>query len=382
MAANTITYAQANPQSLLRDAMFDLLPEVQAMQLLYPRAFGMPTPMDGGQATGRTIDMTGGGPLHGKLLARSKRDLLGAGFTDNGATALAGATIGSARSKIDRFAPSEIAYTMLQYSGFAQVPMHHVTNGFLDPAREEVLLVQRSAASIMLQLENYAAKFFCGVAADNNGISPGWTELDWQNAAVGGTDLDSSEDAMDVLHSIIAAARLRSGSPINALYTSRPVIDKLSRESSVLGRVFVRNGGAAAVDAATENLRVGGFQGSPVLPHEATIEIMKQHLGLDEIIVSGAMQQTGAALATRSYVFPSDRLWLGTAGETSISMGQGASPRVVSGAGSFCMLMGKSEVVVAPEQTNAPQSFEAISEIFATAVALDLEGGTVVHNLG
>ena len=63
-------------------------------------------------------------------------------------------------------------------------------------------------------------------------------------------------------------------------------------------------------------------------------------------------------------------------------MGQGASPRVVSGAGSFCMLMGKSEVVVAPEQTNAPQAFEAISEIFATAVALDLEGGTVVHNLG
>ena len=45
MAANTPTYAQVNPQSLLRDAMFDQLPEISAMGLAWPQIFGLPTLM-------------------------------------------------------------------------------------------------------------------------------------------------------------------------------------------------------------------------------------------------------------------------------------------------------------------------------------------------
>ena len=64
MAANTPTYAQVNPQSLLRDAMFDQLPEISAMGLAWPKIFGLPTLMGPGQiGKGRAIDMSNGGPL-------------------------------------------------------------------------------------------------------------------------------------------------------------------------------------------------------------------------------------------------------------------------------------------------------------------------------
>ena len=375
MAANTPTYAQVNPQSLLRDAMFDQLPEISAMGLAWPKIFGLPTLMGPGQiGKGRAIDMSNGGPLHGKLLVRNKKDLLGAAYTDSGATALSGATIGSARSKIDRWAPAEVAFTMKQFSGYASIPMHHAEHGFLDQAGEELLLAQRASASVQLQLEAYAADFFTEV-----GGAAGWTEVDWQAAATGGTDLDSSEDFMTVMSSVIAAARLRSASPINAMYCSRQIIEKLSREASVLSRVYVRNGGSAAVDAATENLRVGGFSGNHVMPFESTIEILKQHLGLDEIVVSGAMKEPAAG---RSYVWPTSQLWIGTAGESAISLGAGSQPRLVSGAGAFCKLIGKSEVAIGAEAGIAPQNFEAVAEIFGCAVALDAQAGTIVKNLG
>ena len=380
MAAATLTYAQANPQSLLRDAMFDMLPEVAAMNLAYPRIFGTPTLMGPGEiGRGRAIDMSNGGPLHGKLFVRNKRDLLGAPYTDNGATKLGGQTIGAARSKIDRFAPAEVAYTMKQYSGFAAIPMHHLQHGFLDQAGEELLLTQRSMSSVHLQLEELASFFFCGVAADNNGVSPGWTEVDWQAAATGGTALSSSDDFMSVIHSVIQAARIRAAGKVNAMYCSRKVIDKLAVEASVLGRVFVRNGGSAAVDAATENLKVGGFAGNHVLPPEAVIEILKQHLGLDEIVVSDALREDANG---RDYIFPSDRLWIGSTGEAAVSLGQGAQPRLVSGAGSFVKLIGKADVAIGEEAGVMPQNYECISEVFCAPVCLDTDGGTVIKNLG
>ncbi len=381
MAANTITYAQANPQSLLRDAMFDMLPEIDAIGLAYPRIFGTPSLLGPGEISrGRSIDMSAGGPLHGKLFVRNKRDLLGSGHTDNGATALSGQTIGAARSKIDRFAPSEVAYTMKQFSGFASIPMHHLKHGFLDQAGEELLLTQRSMTSVHMQLERLSAAFFCGIAADNNGVSPGWTEVDWQAAATGGTALSSSDDFMAVIHSVIQDARVRAAGKINAMYCSRKVIDKLAVEASVLGRVFVSNGGPAAVDAATQNLRVGGLNSPTVLPMEAVIEILKQHLNLDEIIVSDALEDSAAG---RDYIFPSDRLWLGSSGEAAVSLGQGAQPRIISGAGSFVKLIGKADVAIGEEKGSVmPQNFECVSEVFCAPIALDTDAGTVVKNLG
>lgn len=380
MAANELTYAQANPQSLLRDAMFDMLPEVAAMGLAYSRIFGTPSLLGPGEiGRGRSIDMSNGGPLHGKLFVRNKRDLLGAAHTDNGATALSGQTIGAARSKIDRFAPAEVAYTMKQYSGYAAIPMHHIEHGFLDQAGEELLLTQRSMASVHLQLERLASNFFCGIAADNNGVSPGWTEVDWQAAATGGTALSSSDDFMSVIHSVIQAARIRAAGKVNAMYCSRKVIDKLAVEASVLGRVFVRNGGTAAVDAATENLKVGGFNSQHVLPTDAVVEILKQHLGLDEIVISDGLEESAAG---RDYIFPADRMWIGSAGEAAVSLGAGSQPRLVSGAGSFVKLIGKADVQMGPEAGIAPQSYECISEVFCAPIALSTDGGTVIKNLG
>ena len=147
----------------------------------------------------------------------------------------------------------------------------------------------------------------------------------------------------------------------------------------MLGRVFVRNGGTAAVDAATENLRVGGFGGQHVLPPEAVIEILKQHLGFDEIIVSDAIRESNAG---RGYIFPDNVMWIGSAGEAAVSLGQGAQPRLVSGAGSFVKLIGKADVALGPEAGVMPQNFQCVSEVFCAPVALDADGGTVIKNLG
>lgn len=381
MAANAITYAQKNPQSLLRDVMFDLLPELEAQGLASPAIFGQTTDL-GAQEGGRTVDMTNGGPLHGKLFVRNKRALLGAMFTDSGATKLSGQTIGAARSQIDTWEAAEVAYTMKQFAGMCREPIHHLNHGFLDPAREEVLMVQRASASIWLQKEDYAGRFFTSIAADGaDAARPGWSEVNWTAGATGGTDLDSSTDFIQVMSSVIADARLRSGSPINAMYCNRSLIQKLAREASVLSRVFVENGASGAIDAATQKLKVGGFSGAPVLPFEAVIEVLKQHLSLSEVIVSSAMKQTGATASDRSYIWPSDRAWIGTAGASSVSLGAGNQPRLVSGAGSFVNLLGKVETAIGPEMANAPQFYEAVAEEFSCPVACDLEGGTVIYNL-
>jgi len=254
------------------------------------------------------------------------------------------------------------------------IPLSHLENGFLSSEDEEMMLVQRAMMAVHLKLERYCSAFFSAINAD---ASPdrdpaGWTEVDW--ATAGGTDLDSSSDFMEVISSIIDDARVRSTAPVNALYMGRGVANRLQREASVLGRSIV---GDATKGVAMSN-------GPSVAPISFVSEVLKQHLELDEVVISDAIQDTanhGQSASSKGYVWPSDRLWIGSAGEMSLSVRSGQAPRVINGAGAFCKLIGKMDVQMGNEPGVMPQNFEAIAEYFCETVALDTDKGTIVHGL-
>lgn len=372
------TYAGLNPQSVLRDALLDPTQDIASQGLAYPKIFGVPALPSGTLATGRAIDLTGDpGTLHGKLLVRARRNILGA------AAGKVAQAIGAARDVSNRFDRSEVAFSMKQFAGRAEIGMEYVTHGYLPSAEEEYLLVQQSMDAVHIKAEKYVSSFFTTKAAEGSvggRAGGGWTELDWQDAAVGGTDLDQSTDAMDVLHSIIQDARLRGGSPVNAIYMGRRVAEKLAREASVLGRIIVKSGGAA--DGS-----VSAFQGQRVAPLSFVEAVLSDHfeIPVENIVIGSATHNDESDTAqdgTNGYIWPSDRLWVGNMSDVSLAVGGGRSPRVISGAGAGCMLIGKLDTAVGPEAGNMPQKFEAISEMFMDCAALDTSKGTLVHNLG
>jgi hypothetical protein len=362
-------YQSLNPKSILRDALIDPSPDLKGMNLAYPRIFGIPGLAEGGVARGRTVDLTGNpGFLHGKLLVRNKRDLLGAAAEGSVAK-----PINSPRDLVENFAYSEVDFSLKQFDGMTTIPLSHLENGFLSSEDEEMMLVQRAMMSVHLKLERYCSAFFTALAGDTapDRVAAGWEEVNWQTS--GGTDLDSSSDFMEVMSSIIDDARLRSTAPINALYMGRGVASRLQREASVLGRSIVGDGTGSAM-----------VNGPSVAPISFVQEVLKQHFELDEVIISDAIQDTAnhAAASSKGYVFPSDRLWIGSAGEMSLSVRSGQAPRVINGAGAFCKLIGKMDVQMGNEPGVMPQNFEAIAEYFCETVALDTDKGTIVHNLG
>lgn len=367
-----LNYQSLNPKSILRDALIDPSPDLKGMNLAYPRIFGIPGLAEGGIARGRTVDLTGNpGFLHGKLLVRNKRDLLGAAAEGSVAK-----PINSPRDSVENFAYNEIDFSLKQFDGKTSIPLPFLENGFLSSEDEEMMLVQRAMMSVHMKLERYCSAFFTAISGDASPdrAAAGWTEVDWQDAAVGGTDLDSSSDFMEVMSSVIDSARLRSTAPINSMYLGRGVANRLQREASILGRSIVG-------DATKGVAMVNGASAAPI---SHVTSVLKEYLELDEVIISDAIQDTanhGQASAT-SYVFPTDRLWIGSAGEMSLSIRSGQAPRVLNGAGAFAKLIGKMDVQMGPEPGVMPQNFEAIAEYFCESVALDTDKGTIVYNMG
>lgn len=366
-------YDKVNPASVLRDAMLDPLPELKAMGLACEKIFGIPQLLDGTVGRGRAIDCSGDpGVLHGSLLVRSAQDILSAA---DGAVA---EDIGTARTASTLYDPTEVAFSMKQYNGKSAQPIHHMTHGFVMSEEAERLLVQQSAAAVWLKLEKAAAGFFTNRAAEGVGDKGmnggGWDEIDWQAGATGGTDLDQSDDFLEIMASIIAAQRLRGSAPVNAMYMGRAVAEKLVRESSILGRVTISKTGA---DSDTSTLTA--FQGKSIIPVPFLEAVLRDHLEIEELVIGSCPQKDGGG--NSSYIWPADRLWIGTAGSLDFSV-NGGKPRVLSGAGAFCQMVGKTEVAVGPEAGNAPQNFEAISEVFSDFVAVDANKGALVYNLG
>lgn len=367
-----LNYQALNPKSILRDALIDPSPDLAGMQLAYPKIFGIPGLAQGGVARGRAIDLTGNpGFLHGKLLVRNKRDLLNAG-----AEGSVGKPINAPRDTVERFAFSEVEFSLKQFDGKTTIPLPFLENGFLSSEDEELMMVQRAMMSVHLKLERYCSAFFTAINADANPdrAPAGWEEVNWQAGAVGGSPLDSSSDFMEVMSSVIQDARLRATSPINAIYMGRRVAEKLAREASVLGR--------AVVGDSTKGVAM--VNGLSTAPQSHVVNVLKEYLELDEVVISGAIHDNTnpAQAASNAYVFPEDRLWIGSAGELQMSVRSGQTPRVINGAGAFCKLIGKMDVQMGPEPGVMPQNFEAIAEYFCESVALDTDKGTIVHNLG
>ncbi len=366
-----LNYNSLNPKSILRDALIDPSPELAGMQLAYPTIYGIPGLAQSGVARGRAIDLTGNpGFLHGKLLVRNKRDLLSAA-----AEGTVAKPINSPRDTVERFAYSEVEFSLKQFDGRTTIPRAFLENGFLSSEDEEVMLVQRAMQSVHVKLERYCAAFFTNRAAGGDCEPAGWSTEDWQNAGgLNGTDLDNSTDFMSVMSSAVDAARLRSTAPVNAIYMGRGVAERLQREASVLGRSIV---GTAAQGIS----QVVGLSAAPISHVE---EVLKQYLGFDEVVISGAIQDSAnhGQASAKSYIWPSDALWIGSAGELSMSIKSGQTPRVISGAGAFAKLIGKMEVDMGLEKKNAPQYFEAIAEYFCESVALDVDKGTIIYNMG
>lgn len=362
------TYSELNPASVLRDFLLEPLPEIQALGLAYTRIFGTPSLIEGGVASGRSIDMSGNpGTLHGSLMVRNARDILSAA---EGKTA---GDIGAARDESDYFAPTQVPFAMKQFAGKAKQPIHQLTHGFVQTAEGERLLVQQSAAAAHILLEKYCSGFFTNKGAEATGgkDAAGWEAIDWQAGGTGGQALSgNSDNAMDVLHSIIQGARLRGSAPVNALYMGRGVANKLCAEASVLGRKTVTVGGDPS--------GIAMIGGQYVMSYPMLEAVLRDHLEIEEIVI-GSCPENNAG--TNEYIWPSDRLWVGTAGSLDVTVG-GGGPRVLSGAGAFCQLVGKVEAASGAEAGNAPQNWEAVAEIFADMVPVDVSKGTVVYNMG
>lgn len=368
----SLNYQSLNPKSILRDALIDPSPDLAGMELAYPRIYGIPGLADGGSgvARGRAIDLTGNpGFLHGKLLVRNKRDLLGAAAEGSVAK-----PINSPRDNVERFSYNEVEFSLKQFDGRTTIPLPFLENGFLSSEDEEMSLVQRAMMSVHVKLERYASAFFTEYQAGGDRAPAGWHVEQWTNAGgLNGTDIDSSTDFMSVMSSAIDAARLRSTAPVNCMILGRGLAEKLAREPSVLGRSIV---GTSAQGIS----QVNGLTAAPISHVE---NVLREYLGFDEIHISGAIQDSAnhGQPSSKSYIFPNDRCWIGSAGSLELSVRSGQTPRVISGAGAFAKLIGKMDVQMGPEPGVMPQNFEAIAEYFCESVALDTDKGTIIHSM-
>ena len=367
-----LNYEAKNPKSILRDALIDPSPDLKGMELAYPQIFGVPGLVENGVGSGRSIDMTPSngrsGALTGKLLVRDKRDLLAA--ASRGTVAK---PVGSPRDLVEGFPYKEVEFTLKQFDGMKRELIKHLENGFLMSADREIHLVQECMFATHLKLERYAAAFFTNLSNESAVRDPApWTNVKWDDPQVGGTDLDSSTDFMEVFSSVLQDARLRSTSPITSAYMSRRVGEKLAREASVLGR--------AVSGDATKGLAM--VNGATAMPIEHVKAVFAQFFGITDVVFSGAIHDTAnpGQAQNSSYIWPDDRMWIGSAAPTTISL-EGNSTKVLSGSGAFAKLIGSMDVVMAPEQKNMPAYFEAISEYICEDVCLDADKGTIIYDL-
>lgn len=360
------SYEQLNPQSILRDVLIDPSPDVGA-GFAYPKIFGMPQLGQGGVASGRSVDLSGTpGALTGKLLVRSSRDILGAAAEGSVAK-----PVGSPRDLSERFPMTEVAFSMKQFDGYAREKKEFIENGF--SAEEEAHLARMAASAVHIKKERYAGDFFLAIAGDSDAlVKGGWSELNWQGG-FSGSDLDSSNTTMETFHKCVASLRKDSNQDVNACYLPQTVMEKLQRDPQVLGRIVIATGTGAATAVADS-----------VAPASFVIEVLKQHLGFDEVIVGAGVHQNQSRgqAGSNSYIWRDDRIWIGCAGDVQFSLRSGAAPRVLSGGGAFCEVYSKvMDTDIGFEKKVGPQYLECTVDSICELLALVPSRGGIIHNL-
>ena len=361
-----LNYTQIAHPSLLRDALIEPSPDAH-QGFAYHRIFGLPVAPEGNVARGRAIDASGQpGVLAGSILVRNERDTFGAS-SDAAAVAK---EIGSPRDVSDRYPMTERAFKLAQFDGYAREVLAHLENGVLSSAQEEDHYARMAASAVHQKLERYCADFFQLIAADASSLKRGgWTEIDWQNDIAGGA-LGSSNTTLEVLQAAINQMKLSAKGKINAIYLPEETMQRFQTDPQILGRIVNGNNWAVAGQGAA----------SP----EFVVAVLKEHLGLEEVIVASGCQiaNNSGQTASNSYIWQNNRLWLGQAGEITMQIRGGGSPRVLEGAGGFCGLYTKLfDTDMGPEEKRGPQYFEVTCDTFFDAVNLNPSKGAIVHNL-
>jgi len=361
-----VTYTQLNPATVLRDFMIGS-PESRGFS--FPQIFGLPVAPGpgGGVATGRAIDMSGTpGQLAGSIVVANPRDLLGAAaqFTVAKAT-------GTARDNSVNYARSTVAFSCKQFDGKSRMERQFVVNGFHES--EELHLADQAANAVRIKTEIYTADFFTKAAGEAASKLGGWTEMDWING-LSGSALGSSNSTLEVLYSAINSLKLTGNCRPNSLFCSEQVMQKFSTDPQILSRIVTGD----------ISKGVSSIIGSAVAPESHVRQVLKEHLGIENLVVGAAIQQPQASgvAGVSEYIWPANRLWIGESGDVSMAIRPGASPRVLSGAGGFCAVFTElfgSEIGF--EKENKPMFLEAVVESHMDLVALQPTKGALIHNL-
>lgn len=365
-----LNYAQKNPRSILRDYLVDPSPALKK-GYAHPKIFGIPQMGEGAVASGRAVDLGDSRILNGTLLVRSQRDLL-ASAADRSAVAQ---KPGDPRDLVEGFALDQINFDMEQFSAFTREKIANIENGFSED--EERHMAAMVADSVCKKIELYCSDFFTALAAESATASTTgrWTELDWQGATIGGNAIGTSTNAISSLHRAVMATKLAAGgSDINFMCMGQGVFERLQRDAELLGRII--NGSNYAV------------QGEAVAPPSVAMEVLKQHLGIDEIVVASAAQadvKRGASwtpASDNSYLWPSDRIFIGNAGSMDVSVRNADRPRVLNDAGCFGAFYSKVyETDIGYEAKVGPQFLECAVDTWLSMVALVPQKGAIIHNM-
>ncbi|MBN20053.1 MAG: hypothetical protein CL678_02110 [Bdellovibrionaceae bacterium] len=358
-----MAYSQVNPATVLRDY---LLASPKNQEWSFSKIFGLPAAPDEGVATGLAIDMSGTpGRLAGSIVVSSPRDLLGAA-----ATFTVAKSVGAARDNSVAYDRLTRAFDCKQFDGKARREKQHLENGF--HPREELHLADRAAYAVRIKKEIYTADFFTCLDAENKTKKGGWTELDWQ-AGLSGAALGSSNTTLEVLYAAVNSLKLTGACRPNYMICSEEVFQKLSVDPQILSRITT---GTPAAGLAS-------VIGMPVAPENHVKQVIKEHIGLDLCVASAThMPQAAGDVGQNTFIWPSNRVWIGERRESDMSIRPGAAPRVIGDAGSYVAVFTElfgSELDF--EKAVKPQFVEAVVESHMDLVSLYPEKGAIIHNM-
>lgn len=221
----------------------------------------------------------------GTLLLEESRNFMGAG---------AGLDLqrapGSSRATIGGFDRTSQTYKALIYAANDSIAMEDIFDSQY-PGSEEARLAKKVSRVLKLAREKRAADLLFGTANFNNASCT--AEFGGKFNAAGATALSDLHELKDT---VFAAAH---GINPDSLIFGRDVFRQLARNPEVRGYV-----GSSAAGIASGNL---------ILNDEAVIAVLRDVLGIPNVYVGQARQDTAVpgATASESYIWTGDSLFMG-----------------------------------------------------------------------
>jgi len=358
-------YALQNPSTLLQGLELDPTDD-RLDGFAYPALLGQA----GSVGTFLDLSPRGGKPgkLNGSIRVRNRRDLEGAAA--DGAFLQ---EVGAPRPSADRFAPSDVAFSVKQLSAYSEELIKYVENAF--SADEEAAMFRRAAMAVHLKLEKFcAAKLLGRAAAPLYGVPAlGWRNVDWQGGA-GGSAISggASDTTIQVLRSIKDAAEMAGGAVCNLLVIPAGVANKLASDPGVLGISVIGD-------------KAEGVAGVSVIPSKTREQVagtLQSVLGIKRVIVANSFHDDAGrgAVSSTSRIWGDSAMWLGHSEPMALNADASG---IIDGAGAFLALHnGLFEADAGPDKPVGAQHLRVTCDSFVDMVASHPTRGTVIHNLG